>query len=48
MVKINKWLKRQQGNLFGRLRNLPDDSKSWESPNEADIVWRLFIQILFR
>ena len=24
------------------------DSKSWESPDEADIVWRLFIQMLFR
>ena len=26
----------------------PGDPKSLESPNEADIVWRLFIQILFR
>ena len=26
----------------------PGDSKSRESPDEADIVWRLFIQILFR
>ena len=26
---------------------IPGDSKSWESPDEADIVWRLFIQILF-
>ena len=26
----------------------PGDPKSLESPDEADIVWRLFIQILFR
>ena len=26
----------------------PGDSKSWEYPDEADIVWRWFIQILFR
>ena len=24
------------------------DSKSWEYADEADIVWRLFIQMLFR
>ena len=24
----------------------PDDSRSWESPENADNVWRLFIQIL--
>ena len=28
--------------------SLPGDSKSWESPDEADNVWQLFIQILFR
>ena len=27
--------------------SLPGDSKPRESPDEADIVWRLFIQILF-
>ena len=27
---------------------VPDDSTSRESPDEADIVWRLFVQILFR
>ena len=27
---------------------IPGDSKSWESPDEVDIVWKLFIQILFR
>ena len=27
--------------------DLPGDSKLWESPDEADIVWWLFIQILF-
>ena len=27
---------------------LPGDSRSWESPEKADNVWRLFIQILLR
>ena len=27
---------------------LPGDSGSWESPEKADNVWRLFIQILLR
>ena len=27
---------------------IPGYSKSWESPDEADIASRLFIQILFR
>ena len=26
----------------------PGDSRSWESPEKADNVWRLFIQILLR
>ena len=30
------------------IKHIPGDSKSRESPEEADIVWRLFIQILFR
>ena len=28
--------------------DMPGDSKLWESPDEEDIVWRLFFQILFR
>ena len=27
---------------------LPGDSRSWESPEKTDNVWRLFIQILLR
>ena len=27
---------------------IPDDSRSWESPEKADNVWRLFIQIMLR
>ena len=30
------------------VKGLPGDSKWWESPDDVDIVWRLFIQILFR
>ena len=30
------------------IRKVPGDSRSWESPEKADNVWRLFIQILFR
>ena len=26
----------------------PGDSRSWESPEKADNIWRLFIQILLR
>ena len=33
--------------MIGGVR-YPGDSKSWESPDEVDIVSRLFIQILFR
>ena len=29
-------------------QNQPGDSRSWESPEKADNVWRLFIQILLR
>ena len=28
--------------------DVPGDCKPRESPDEADIVWRLFVQILFR
>ena len=28
------------------VRRVPGDSSSWESPEKADNVWRLFIQIL--
>ena len=24
--------------------HIPGDSKSWESPDEVELVWRLFIQ----
>ena len=27
---------------------LPGDSRSWESPEKADNIWQLFIQILLR
>ena len=32
--------------LFESADSLPGDSRSWESPEKADNVWRLFIQIL--
>ena len=35
-------------NVLLKSITFPGDSKSWESPDEADIVSRLFIQILFR
>ena len=36
-----------ENNLFSD-KDSPGDSRSWESPEKADNVWRLFIQILLR
>ena len=40
--------KRDNYRSFYQTITLPGDPKSWESPDEAEIVWRLFIQILLR
>ena len=37
----------KQGDFSGN-RETPGDSRSWESPEKADNVWWLFIQILLR
>ena len=34
--------------ILSHSSHLPGDSRSWESPEKADNVWRLFIQILLR
>ena len=47
------WLPRENTNFARKPRNssicfFPGDSRSWESPEKPDNVWRLFIQILLR
>ena len=42
------WILQECQTTKAKSNHFPGDSKSWESPDEVDIVWRLFIQILFR
>ena len=40
--------KRENNSPVLTFSRIPGDSRSWESPEKADNVWRLFIQILLR